>query len=61
MTYETEIFKDDIYICKDCDNPLYMHNRFDAYFCPECNVWKEQECGDPDCRFCKDRPARPMS
>ena len=38
---------------------LAYFSPFDAKGCIECDEWREEKCGDPDCRFCPARPDRP--
>ncbi len=42
--------------CKNCSNPLKHNERYDAYYCDNCNAWAEKKCEDEECYFCKDRP-----
>lgn len=53
-------FIDDVYQCKICDGDMALYQRYDAYFCPECNEWGEKACEDPDCYFCQERPEKPL-
>jgi len=46
--------------CADCGGLRIYHMDFDAYFCAECNSWKERACGDLACEFCSNRPERPL-
>ena len=46
--------------CKSCNQIIVHHYRYDAYFCPECNEWLENQCPDEYCRYCKDRPNKPL-
>lgn len=42
-----------------CSKKKYSE-KWDAYYCPSCNVWLEAACKDPECRFdCKNRPPYP--
>lgn len=34
-------------------------SRYDSYYCPSCNRWREPVCENPGCEFCKDRPTTP--
>ena len=47
-------------ICSVCGCLQIHHDKFDAYFCPQCNEWLEVKCGDPDCEYCKDRTEKPL-
>lgn len=46
--------------CKICGSLARYHNYFDAYFCGVCNTWMEQKCEQEKCRYCCDRPERPL-
>ena len=41
--------------------PAHRFETADAYACLACDVWLEEKCTDPDCSFCKKRPARPSA
>lgn len=45
--------------CVKCGTVCVRNDRYDTYYCPECMVWVESKCQDPDCYFCKDRPLKP--
>jgi hypothetical protein len=47
--------------CNVCGTRRVYHEQFDAYFCADCNEWKEPRCSDPACRYCPSRPERPLS
>lgn len=46
--------------CNDCFEPLSYHEKYDTCFCEPCNAWKEDDCNDPTCEYCKIRPDRPF-
>ncbi|PEI69765.1 hypothetical protein [Bacillus toyonensis] len=46
--------------CKNCGHEIILYEDYDSKFCPECNEWTVSCCGDEDCMFCKDRPAKPL-
>ena len=46
-------------ICPLCGGEASYSPAFDAFFCPGCDVWLEEACGDPGCPFCANRPAAP--
>ena len=45
--------------CEFCGEALLYSWRHDAYFCPECDIWTDEPCDDPRCKYCADRPERP--
>ena len=47
-------------VCPKCASKQVYYEKFDAYFCPQCNVWLENHCSDAKCSYCKDRPAKPL-
>ena len=57
---ETNIegFKADI-ACKLCGKERYYTVKYDTYYCPSCDKWLEEDCGDPHCEFCASRPSKP--
>ena len=46
--------------CKECDTSLEYNQEYDSHYCPVCNIWAEETCDDKHCKFCKDRPEKPM-
>jgi hypothetical protein len=46
--------------CKRCGRKARRDERHDAFFCPDCNCWLEEVCGDAACDFCKNRPRVPF-
>ena len=47
--------------CPECSNAVLVYlEDYDALCCPECNIWLEPACGEPDCPFCSIRPERPL-
>jgi len=47
-------------ICPHCGGLVLRNDRFDTYFCAKCNRWLDPcNCGDADCPYCPDRPAKP--
>ena len=42
-----------------CGTVLEYNEEYDAYFCPDCDVWTEGACKDPDCEYCRSRPSKP--
>lgn len=47
--------------CTTCKSNLIYYDRFDSYFCPKCNRWTESKCDDPHCRYCPNRPEKPLA
>ncbi len=47
--------------CPTCREARVYYLAYDAFFCPDCNVWLELRCDDPGCDLCACRPARPLS
>ena len=33
---------------------------YDAWYDPEKNVWLDDKCSDPTCKYCANRPERPL-
>ena len=48
------------YICKTCLENYAFDERHDAYYCNNCNEWKEPSCANPDCYYCNTRPPKPI-
>ncbi|QTD41881.1 hypothetical protein [Sporosarcina sp. Te-1] len=46
--------------CSKCQFNLIYYDDFDTYFCPECNSWFESKCSDPICKYCSNRPEKPL-
>lgn len=47
--------------CTKCKFNLVYYDDFDAYFCPKCNRWTESKCSDPTCKYCPNRPEKPLT
>jgi hypothetical protein len=59
--FEFEGFIDEEQYCNVCGiNQIYF-DKYDAYFCPKCNHWLENKCGDQDCNYCPNRPDLPLT
>jgi hypothetical protein len=43
----------------DCVCTKQYSEKYDTYFCGECNKWLEEKCTDPDCQYCTTRPEKP--
>jgi hypothetical protein len=46
--------------CNRCGQAAEYRLESDAHLCPKCNRWLEDGCRDPQCKFCRRRPARPL-
>lgn len=46
-------------IVHNCAHPRSYSQKYDSYFCADCDRWVEGRCSDPDCEFCKNRPEKP--
>ena len=57
--YEVEGFVDD-QLCPKCNEPRIYSFDYDAFFCPQCNVWLESACKDSTCEYCRKRPWKPL-
>ena len=57
--YEVEGFIDD-QTCPECKEFRIYNDDYDAFFCPQCNVWLESACSDPTCDYCSKRPWKPL-
>ncbi|WP_088071966.1 hypothetical protein [Gottfriedia luciferensis] len=58
--FEVEGFIDKTQHCSKCKSSFIYYEDFDAYFCPKCNIWTEDKCGDPTCYYCPNRPEKPL-
>ena len=38
-----------------CGTREVYYDLYDASFCPKCNLWLENACGDPHCDYCSIR------
>ena len=47
-------------VCQVCGFPKMYYEEYDALFCPVCNIWFDEGCGNADCEFCGNRPAFPV-
>lgn len=47
-------------LCRSCLSKLIYSEKFDCYFCMQCNIWTELNCLDSKCFYCKDRPEKPI-
>lgn len=46
--------------CPECGHhEMLMYFRFDAKCCFFCDKWFSENCGDPDCPYCAERPDTP--
>lgn len=46
--------------CDMCGNLTDYSEKYDSWYCPDCNIWCEVACSDPNCEYCKDRPETPI-
>ena len=53
-------FQDRLHHCNRCGRRTELNEQYDAYFCGHCNRWVESKCRDVNCRFCSQRPERPL-
>jgi hypothetical protein len=53
-------FRSRLSSCNRCGGQGDYSLEYDASFCPRCQRWLERRCGDPTCRFCAQRPLRPV-
>jgi len=47
--------------CKVCGTKEEYSEKHDAEFCPNCNEWTIPVCTNPSCKFCADRPDKPIT
>lgn len=47
--------------CLKCDEKVIYSEKFDSYFCATCNVWLEDHCPDNNCKYCVNRPPKPVT
>lgn len=47
-------------VCQTCGTKRIYADDHDAFFCPQCNLWLDQACGDALCSYCSKRPAVPL-
>ena len=46
--------------CYLCGATASYSKEHDALYCPVCNMWLEDDCGEEDCEFCVGRPESPL-
>lgn len=46
--------------CTKCGQNKVYYDKYDTLFCPDCNVWLESRCSDPNCENCSTRPDKPL-
>ena len=49
------------YICTKCGNKLDYNKDYDSEYCSKCNEWRIKTCDDPNCKFCCNRPEKPIN
>lgn len=42
------------------EKDIAYSEKYDAYYNQRTNEWIDDQCCDPDCEFCRRRPARPL-
>lgn len=42
------------------NHEIRYNEKYDSFWCVECNVWTEKECGAKSCEYCGQRPKNPM-
>ncbi|KAB2929775.1 MAG: hypothetical protein F9K24_18610 [Leptonema illini] len=47
--------------CKQCGKFEIYFDDYDSFFCPYCNAWTEESCQDPFCKYCSNRPGKPIN
>lgn len=45
--------------CDKCGMLTEYSKKYDAYFCPDCDLWAEGKCEDENCEYCAERPETP--
>jgi predicted RNA-binding Zn-ribbon protein involved in translation (DUF1610 family) len=45
--------------CPACSTRKQYNEQYDSYYCPNCKVWLDKKCRDPNCEFCAHRPDNP--
>jgi len=43
----------------ECGSSILYNEMYDCIYCPKCNIWLEQCCGEDECFFCSTRPEFP--
>jgi hypothetical protein len=46
--------------CEEHNWPTHYNKKHDAHYCPDCNIWLESQCIDPECEYCVGRPDKPL-
>ena len=49
------------YICTKCGNKLDYNKDYDSEYCSKCNEWRIKTCNYPNCKFCCNRPKKPIN
>lgn len=47
-------------VCDTCGSKKVYYEKYDANFCPQENKWIDNNCLDPQCDYCKNRPEKPL-
>lgn len=45
--------------CASCSSTLLYNERWDCYYCINCDTWSETKCGNKECFYCVGRPKNP--
>lgn len=45
--------------CKNPEHDIRYNERYDSYWCVQCDEWTESKCSDNECDFCYNRPSKP--
>lgn len=56
---EKKVAKGRVPTCVSCGKAGVRNDRYDAYYCEDCNAWIEPACSDPTCQYCNNRPNKP--
>ena len=55
-----QVMDTDVTKCAYCNSEVIYYDDYDAYICAYCNKWLEKKCGDANCRYCLNRPEKPL-
>lgn len=40
---------------------LKYNKKYEAVYCADCNEWIDPKCSDMKCKFCNNRPEKPLN